>query len=73
VSITELEAEALKLPPDDQARLLHRLASALDAIESPELTNEALEKRWSDFETSGAPGVEASVLRERARQRYGLS
>jgi cell division protein FtsB len=73
MSIIELEAEALKLAPEDQARLLHRLAIALDALEEPELTNEELEKRWADFEASGDKAIEASALRERARHRYGLS
>jgi Putative addiction module component len=73
VSIIELEAEALKLAPEDQARLLHRLAASLDSIEEPELTNEELEKRWADFEASGDKGIEASLVRERARHRYGLS
>jgi hypothetical protein len=73
MSIIELEAEALKLAPEEQARLLHRLAAALDSIEEPELTNEELEKRWADFEASGDKGIEASELRTRARNRYGLS
>ena len=73
MSIIELEAEALKLAPEDQARLLHRLASALDSIEEPELTNQELDRRWADFEASGEKGVEASELRMRALQRYGLS
>jgi hypothetical protein len=73
MSIIELEAEALKLAPEDQARLLHRLAAALDSIEEPELTNEELEKRWADFEASGGNGIEASELGARARRRHGLS
>jgi hypothetical protein len=73
MSIIELEVEALKLAPEDQARLLHRLAMALDAVEEPELANEELEKRWADFEASGDRGIEASALRERAARRYGLS
>ena len=73
MSIIELEAEALKLAPEDQARLLHRLAAALDAAEEPELTNEELEKRWSDFESSAHKGIEASELSARARHRHGLS
>ena len=73
MSIIELEAEALKLAPEDQARLLHRLAEALDALEEPELTNEELQKRWTDFEASGEKGSEASELHARARVRYGLS
>jgi hypothetical protein len=73
MSIIEIEAEALKLAPEDQARLLHRLAAALDSLEEPELTNEELERRWTDFETSGNTGIEASDLRARAKQRYGLS
>ena len=73
MSIIELETEALKLAPEDQARLLHRLAAALESVEEPELTNEELEKRWTDFEASGAKGIEASELRERAQHRYGLT
>jgi len=73
MSIIELEAEALKLAPEDQARLLRRLAKALDAVEESELTNEDLEKRWADFENSNAQGIEASELRARASRRYGLS
>jgi hypothetical protein len=49
MSITELEAEALKLAPEEQARLLHKLATALDSAEEPELTNEELERRWAAF------------------------
>jgi hypothetical protein len=67
MSIIELEAEALKLAPEDQARLLHWLAAALDSIEEPELTNEELGKRWADFEASGDKGIEASELSARAR------
>jgi hypothetical protein len=63
----------LKLAPEEQARLLHRLATALDSIEEPELTNEELEKRWADFEASGDKGIEASELRTRAQRHYGLS
>jgi hypothetical protein len=73
VSVTQLEAEALKLAPEDQARLLHRLALALDSVEESELTNEELEKRWADFEKSGSNGVDATALHERAQRRYGLS
>jgi hypothetical protein len=73
MSIVELEAEALKLAPADQARLLHRLATALDSIEEPELTNEDLEKRWAAFEASGDKGIEAAELSARANRRYGIS
>jgi|HubBroStandDraft_1064217.scaffolds.fasta_scaffold139370_3 putative addiction module component (TIGR02574 family) len=73
MSISDLEAEALKLSPEDQARLLHRLAVALDATEETDLTNEELERRWVDFESGKVPGVEAAALRERALRRYGLS
>ncbi len=72
MSIVELEAEALKLTPEEQARLIHRLAVALDSNEEPELTNEELERRWADFESSGNPGIEASELRARAQRRFGL-
>lgn len=73
MSIVELEAEALKLAPEDQARLLHRLAQSLDSLEEPELSNEELEQRWTDFETSGFKGIDSADLRAQAMQRYGLS
>ncbi len=73
MSIAELEAEALKLAPEEQARLLHRLAQSLDSLEEPELTNEELEKRWADFEASGFKGIDSADLRAQAMQRYGLS
>lgn len=73
MSLTEIEAEALKLSPEEQARLLNRLAIALDCAEEPSLTNEELEKRWANFELSGNPGIEASVLREQMQNRYGRS
>jgi hypothetical protein len=72
MSIKELEAQALKLAPADQARLLHKLAQALDQIE-PELTNSELAKRWNDFESSGEKGTEANILHHRAQRRYGLA
>jgi hypothetical protein len=34
------------------------------------LTNEELEKRWSEFIASGETGIEASELRNRAVKRY---
>jgi hypothetical protein len=71
VGFTEIQAEALKLSPEDQARLLHRLAMSLDAVDEPELTNDELQKRWAEFEVSGE-GIEASQLHERAKRRYGL-
>jgi hypothetical protein len=72
MSIQELEAEALKLAPEDQARLLHKLAAALDPQEGPALTNDELEKRWADFEANGKEGIEASELRLRAMRRHGV-
>ncbi len=72
MSIFELEAEALKLSPEEQAHLIHRWAVALDSSEEPELTNEELERRWTEFEASGSPGIEASELSARAEQRFGL-
>jgi putative addiction module component (TIGR02574 family) len=73
MSIHELEAEVLKLKPEDQFRLLHALTEALDEKEGHPLTNEELEKRWADFEAGKEPAVEASELQARAKQRYGLS
>jgi hypothetical protein len=69
--LNELEAEALKLSPEDQAHLLHRLALSLDAFEEPELTDDELQKRWSEFERTGE-AIQASALHERAKKRYGI-
>jgi hypothetical protein len=73
MSIRELEMEALKLAPADQARLLHALAVALDDKETTELTNDELEKRWAEFEDAGKTGINSVELRERALKRFGVS
>ena len=72
MSIIELEAEALKLAPEDQARLLHRLATALDSAEEPELTNEELEQRWGAFASKADKGTSSQEMHAEARRRYGL-
>jgi hypothetical protein len=72
MSIIELEAEALKLAPEDQARLLHRLATALDSAEEPELTNEELEQRWGAFASKADKGTLSQEMHAEARRRYGL-
>jgi putative addiction module component (TIGR02574 family) len=73
MSIAELEAEALKLAPEDQARLLHRLATALDSAEEPELTNVELERRWEAFRSGEDKGVPSEKVHAEARHRYGLA
>ena len=73
MSIVELEAEALKLGPEDQARLLHSLATALDSAEDPELTNEELERRWTAFRTGQDKGVSSEEMHAEARRRYRLA
>ncbi len=73
MSIVELEAEALKLAPEDQARLLHRLATALDSAEEPELTNEELERRWGGFQSGEDKGIPSEEMHAEARRRYGLA
>ena len=73
MSIIEIEAEALKLAPEDQARLLHKLAAALDLMEEPELTNEELERRWEAFAVKEDKGVSSKEMHAEARHRYGLA
>jgi hypothetical protein len=73
MSIVELEAEALKLAPEDQARLLHRLAAALDSTEEPELINDELERRWKAFQSGEDKGMESVEVHAEARRRYGLA
>jgi hypothetical protein len=73
MSIVELEAEALKLAPEDQARLLHSLAVALDSVAEPELTNDELEQRWGAFQSGGDKGIASEKMHADARRRYGLA
>ncbi len=73
MSIVEIEAEALKLAPEDQARLLHRLATALDSAEDSELTNEELENRWKAFQSGEDKGISSEAMHDEARRRYGLA
>jgi putative addiction module component (TIGR02574 family) len=73
MSITELETEVMKLAPEDQARLLHRLASALDSVEEPDLNNEELERRWTAFTSNEDKGVSSEAMHAEARLRYGLA
>ncbi len=70
---SELEAEVLKLAPEDQARLLHRLAKALEGTAEPDLTNEELDGPWQAFATGEDQGVAAEVMHSGARRRYGKS
>jgi putative addiction module component (TIGR02574 family) len=63
----------LKLAPEDQARLLHRLATALDSAEEPELTNEELERRWAAFTAKEDKGILSEEMHAEARHRYGLA
>jgi putative addiction module component (TIGR02574 family) len=73
MSIVELEAEALKLAPEDQARLLHKLVAALDAVEETELTDEELERRWAAFTAKEDKGTQSEEMHAEARRRYGLA
>jgi len=72
MSLAELETAALKLAPEEQAQLLHRLATALDSVEEPALTNEELEQRWKAFQSGDDKGVPSEEMHAAARCRYGL-
>ncbi len=72
MSIQEIEAEVLKLQPEEQIRLLHTLALALEENE-PALTGEELENRWSEFLADTSTAIPASELHAWARSQYGLS
>ncbi len=72
MSIVELEAEALKLAPEEQARLLHRLAAALDSSEEPPLTNEELDRRWAAFQSGQDKGIFSEEMHAKGRRLHGL-
>ena len=61
------------LDAEDQARLLHRLATALDSSEEPELTDDELEQRWSAFTSGEDKGISSEEMHAQARRQYGLS
>jgi len=67
MSIQELEAEIMRLRPQDQAYLFDKLARALDVEEGP-LTTEELDRRVEDLRTGRVQGVSAEEMMSSARK-----
>jgi putative addiction module component (TIGR02574 family) len=67
---SKLEAEALKLPPEQRARLAERLISSLDQSADPdceELWIREAERRLEELESGGAEPVPAERVIGSAR------
>jgi putative addiction module component (TIGR02574 family) len=67
---SKLEAKALKLPPDQRARLAERLISSLDQaadLDSEQLWIEEAERRLEELESDRVEAVPADRVIENAR------
>jgi putative addiction module component (TIGR02574 family) len=67
---SKLEAQALKLPPEQRARLAERLISSLDQSEDPdseELWIREAERRLDELESGGVEPVPGERVIENAR------
>jgi putative addiction module component (TIGR02574 family) len=67
---SKLEAKALKLPPEERARLAERLISSLDHeadADSEELWIQEAERRLDELESGAADPVAAERVIEKAR------
>jgi putative addiction module component (TIGR02574 family) len=69
-SASKLEAKALKLPPEQRARLAERLIASLDHevdADSENLWIEEAERRLQELESGGVEPVSAERVIEKAR------
>ena len=67
---SKLEAKALKLPPEQRARLAQRLISSLDQAsdpESQELWIREAERRLEEFESGAVEAIPAERVLAKAR------
>jgi len=67
---SKLEAKALKLPPEQRARLAQRLIASLDHasdLESEELWTREAERRLEELESVGVDSVPAERVLEKVR------
>ena len=67
---SKLEAQALRLPPEQRARLAERLISSLDEqadVDAEALWLEEAERRLDELESGEAPTVSADRVIEKAR------
>lgn len=61
MSVKELEAEIMRLTPQDKAYLFDRLLHVLEVEESP-LTNEELDRRADDLRSGRVQGIPAQEM-----------
>ena len=66
MSVKELEAEIMRLAPQDQAYLFDKLVHALEVDESP-LTLEELDRRAADLQSGHVQGVSVDEMMSDAR------
>jgi putative addiction module component (TIGR02574 family) len=67
---SKLEAKALKLPPEERARLAERLISSLDHeadADSEELWIREAERRLAELESGAVSAISAERVLEKAR------
>jgi putative addiction module component (TIGR02574 family) len=67
MSVKELEAEILRLPPQEQAYLFDRLVDVLEADEDP-LTTEELDRRAEDLRSGRVQGVSPEEMLSAAKR-----
>ena len=67
MSVKELEAEILRLPPKDQAYLFDKLVHVLEAEEEP-LTVEELDRRAEDLRSGRVQGVSPDEMFSAAKR-----
>lgn len=67
MSVKELEAEILRLPPKDQAYLFDKLVHVLEAEEEP-LTVEELDRRVEDLRSGRVKGVSPDEMFSAAKR-----
>jgi putative addiction module component (TIGR02574 family) len=66
----ELEAAALKLPPAERARLVHRLLTSLESLEGRDVEAdwiEEAERRYADYRKGILAGRPADVVLREAK------
>ena len=66
----ELEAAALKLPPDERARLVHRLLASLESLDEQDVEVdwiEEAERRYDQYRQGILTGRPADVVLREAK------
>ena len=72
IEVEALEAQALKLPPEDRARLLDRLILSLDEDEARDAAWDALgAQRDAEIESGQVAEIDGPEAVARLRAKYG--